>query len=48
MEKKNISKEFLKIRSHFDLSKVHKYHFIKVSQNKNSHLTLLFHSSTHA
>jgi hypothetical protein len=32
--KKFISKGLLKIRSKFDLSKVHNYHLVKVSQNK--------------
>jgi hypothetical protein len=39
-EKKIILKELLKTRFNFDLSKVHNYRLIKVSQKKISHLTL--------
>jgi hypothetical protein len=35
-KKKFISKGLLKIRSNFDLSKVHKYHLVKVSQKKTT------------
>jgi hypothetical protein len=45
-KKKFISKGLLKTRSNFDPSKVHNHHLVKVSQNKISQLTLLFHSST--
>ncbi len=42
--KKFISKRLLKIRFNFDLSKVHSYHLVKVSQKKISQLILSFHS----
>jgi hypothetical protein len=38
--KKFISKGLYKIRFNFDPSKVHNYHLAKVSQKKNSHLTI--------
>jgi hypothetical protein len=38
--KKIKSKGLLKIKSNFDLSKVHNYHLVRVSQKKISHLTL--------
>jgi hypothetical protein len=39
-KKKVILKGLLKTRSNFDLSKVHNYHLVKVSQKTISHLTL--------
>jgi hypothetical protein len=39
-KKKSILKGLLKTRSNFDLSKVYKYHLVKVSHKKKSHLTL--------
>jgi hypothetical protein len=46
-QKKIISKGLLKTRFHFDLSKIHNYDLVKVSQKYISHLILRFHSSTH-
>jgi hypothetical protein len=46
-KRKIISKRLSKIRFNFDLSKVHNYHLVKVSQKMISHLVLSFHSSTH-
>jgi hypothetical protein len=37
---KFISKGLLKTSSNFELSKVHNYHLVKVSQKKISHLAL--------
>jgi hypothetical protein len=39
-QKTFMSKRLLKVRFNFDLSKVHNYHLVKVSQNKISHLAL--------
>jgi hypothetical protein len=47
-KKKFITKGLLKSRSNSKPSKVHTYHLVKVSQNKISHLTLRFNSSTFA
>jgi hypothetical protein len=44
--KKFISKGLLRTRSNCNPSKVHNHHLVKVSQNKISQLSLLFHSST--
>jgi hypothetical protein len=47
-KKIKISKGLSKIRFNFDISKVHNYHLVKVSQKMISHLILSFHSSTHS
>jgi hypothetical protein len=41
-----ISNGLLKTRSNCNPSKVHNHHLVKVSQNKISQLSLLFHYST--